>query len=501
MLKDKISKEIKRAVAEVSKGEEGFEFKVSEPERSENGDFFTNAAFSLSRKLKKPPQEVAESLALRLRRGRYTLIERSEAKNGFVNIFLKDSVLISTLEEKISFPKREEKINVEFVSANPTGPLTMANGRGGFYGDVLSNILAKVGYDVTREYYINDAGNQVRLLGESIEAAEGKREVKEEYYQGGYIKELMGKSTEEAIQKLLGEIQSSLEKAGIKFDVWFSEEKNLRETKEFDKTLYDFEKRGLLEKRDGAVWFGDRVFVKSNGDPTYLLIDIAYLRNKLIERKFDKAIIILGADHHAEALQVKKGIAALGIEPGRLKILILQLVRLMSKGEEVRMSKRAGAFVTLDELLEQIPIDVARWFFLEKALSTHMDFDLDLAKEKSEKNPVYYVQYAHTRMASILAKSNLEAKLPTAFGHAAERNLIMKVLRYQDLIEEVSKDYQVHRLTTYAYELAQTFSAFYRDVKVVGSEREAELLYLVSKTKETLADLLSLLEISRPEKM
>jgi len=483
------------------------EIKISEPERSENGDYSTNVAFLLAKKEGRKLQEVAKELALRLSSGQFA--ERVAAKNGFVNIFLKDEVLLKALGEKEKFPKKKEKINVEFVSANPTGPLTMANGRGGFYGDVLSNVLKKTGYDVTREYYINDAGNQIKLLGESIQAAEGKIPEKEEYYKGEYIKKLKGKSAAEAASILLKEIKNSLKKAGIKFDVWFSEEKNLRKTGELKKVLELLNKEGVIKEGAGALWLDDNVLVKSNQEFTYFLSDLAYHYDKFIKRKF--AIDIWGADHHGYVARMKRGTVMLGVNPECLKIIIMQLVRLTRDGKEVRMGKRTGEFVTMDELLDEVGLDAARWFFLSHAPETHMDFDLDLAKERSEKNPVYYVQYAHTRMQSILRKSEIRNQKSEikSFEHPAERALVMKVLRCPEILEDISKDYQVHRLTTYAYELAQTFSAFYRDVKVIGpprlgeagSEREAELLYLVSKAKETLADLLKLMGISQPEEM
>src|SRR3989344_2861031 len=438
MLRNALIKEVSSAAAG------GVDVKLVEPDRSENGDFSTNVAFQIAKKMENPPvggsNDIAEELAHKLRSAKSDLIDRADSIGGFVNIWIKDSALIRALDEEISFQQEKKKINLEFVSANPTGPLTMANGRGGFYGDALANVLTKTGHNVTREYYVNDAGNQVRLLGESIEAAEGRREAKGEYYKGKYIKELVGKSAEEAVRFLFSQIKNSLEKAGIKFDVWFSE-KTLRE----------------------------------NNDPEKVL-------------KF---------------LEEKRWIETIGVDPDRLKIIIMQLVKLISGGKEVRMSKRAGEFVTMDDLLEEISVDVARWFFLERAPSTHMDFDLDLAKERSEKNPVYYVQYAFVRMQSILEKAGITnyELLITKFGNQAERALALKILRYSELIEDISKNYQVHRLTTYAYELAQTFSAFYRDVKVIGSEREAELLYLVSKTKETLGDVLKTLGISQPEKM
>jgi len=488
MLRDLIKKELLKITGLA-------EAKFTEPEREKHGDYTTNAAFKMG-----PPAGGAEKIAEKLRKSE--LVKEVAVKNKFINIFLKDEVLLKALSEEVKSPKKKEKINVEFVSANPTGPLTMANARGGFYGDALSNVLEKTGYDVTREFYINDAGNQVKLLGESIQAAEGKIPEKDEYYKGEYIKKLKGKTAQEAVEVLLGEIKSSLEKAGVKFGVWFSENEKLRKTGELDAVLKKFK----TEKRDGAVWFaspaGEWVLVKSDGEATYFLADLAYHYDKFFKRKFDLAIDVWGADHAGHIERLKKGMAALGVNSDRLKIIIVQLVRLVSDGKEARMSKRTGEFVTMDELLEQVGLDAARWFFLARAPETHMDFDLDLAKERSEKNPVYYVQYAHTRMASILSKAqNTKYKILNTFAHPSERALVVKILRYPELLEDISKDYQVHRLTTYAYELAQSFSAFYRDVKVLGSEREAELLYLVQKAKETLADLLKLMGISPPEKM
>ncbi len=509
MLRAQIREEIAKIVGDEIK------FSVEASDNPEHGDYSSNAALVIAKQEGRNPKEVAEKLKNSLLSNRVAkLVERIEvAGPGFLNFFISSASLRTALLEKLSdkkfglaFSGSPKRINLEFVSANPTGPLTMANGRGGFYGDVLANILEAVGHKVTREYYINDAGNQVRLLGESIEAAEGKREMKEEYYQGEYIKDLAGMSSTKAIQKLLKDIKISLKKAGIKFNVWFSEEKKLRKTGEFKKTLQEFKKKGLIEKRDGAVWFGDRVLIKSGGDPTYLLVDIAYLHNKIITRKFDEAIIILGADHHAEAEQVKKCAVVLGIPEEKVKIFLLQLVRLVSQGKEVRMSKRSGKYVMLDELLEQVPVDVARWFFLERTLSTHMDFDLDLAKERSKKNPVYYVQYAHARGCSILSKAKIQ-KLKVdlkLLSEPEELALIKKILQIPEIIEDISTDYQVNRLTRYTYELARMFTNFYEKHKIIN-EKNPELtgarLFLVSAAKETLAFTLSLMGISAPKKM
>ena len=275
---------------------------------------------------------------------------------GFLNFYIDHKVLYAAIgaisfRKKLSFSPRR-KINIEFVSANPTGPLTMANGRGGFCGDVLANILERAGHRVTREYYINDAGNQIKLLGESILASEGKIPDREELYKGEYIKELKGKTAKQAVTVLLKNIKKSLKSAGIKFDVWFSEEQNLHKKKELKKTLEFLLKKKILKEFEGALWLGDpqqggAVLIKSDGSPTYFLADLAYHYDKFIKRKFDIAINIWGADHHGYVARMKGGVGALGVDPGRLQIIIMQLVRLMSGGKEMRMSKRAGNFVTM----------------------------------------------------------------------------------------------------------------------------------------------------------
>src|SRR3989338_2674 len=276
MLRDELKKEILK----ISGLQDA---KITEPEHAENGDWTTNAAFSLAKKIGKSPNDAAEDLADKLRSEKSDVVDRAESVGGFINIWIKDEVLLLSLGVVTKIRSKNTKINLEFVSANPTGPLTMAKGRGGFYGDALANILEKTGYDVTREYYINDAGNQVRLLGESIEAAEGKREDK-----------------------------------------------------------------NLIEKKDGAIWLGEAVLVKSDGEYTYFLVDLAYHWNKFFDRKFDMAVDIWGADHHGYVERMKKGVEALGIGPEKLKIIIMQLVRLMSEAKEVKMSKRAGTFVTME---------------------------------------------------------------------------------------------------------------------------------------------------------
>ncbi|MBI2122052.1 MAG: arginine--tRNA ligase [Candidatus Sungbacteria bacterium] len=503
-------------------------FSLESPENPEHGDYATNVAMVLAKILKKNPMEIASAIAEELRTK--NLEFRTEvASPGFINFFLSAEVLYSELGEILKKKKKygklqiaksaAQKINIEFVSANPTGPLTMANGRGGFYGDVLANVLEAYGHKVTREYYINDAGNQIKLLEESIAAAEGKLPPKDEYYRGDYINKLKGWSGKKAVVMILGWIGASLRKAEIKFDVWFSEDQKLRKAGEVKRVLEDFKGRSLLAKKDGAVWFGDRVFVKSNGDPTYLLVDITYQRNKLAGRKFDQAITVIGADHYAEAAQVRTGLTALGISENRFRAIIIQMVRLISGGKEVRMSKRKGAFIAIDELIDEVGLDAARYFFLERSPDTHMDFDLDLAKERSVKNPVYYIQYAHARIASIFKKAlpsrhseaegrristrSFASLRMTTLREPEELILIKKLVQLPEIIEDTVNDYQVHRLTRYAYELARAFHNFYEKHRVITDDPKLSTarLALVKATQIVLQITLGLLGIKAPDRM
>ncbi|MBI3046153.1 MAG: arginine--tRNA ligase [Candidatus Harrisonbacteria bacterium] len=518
-----IKKEIKKAV-----GTE-VDFNVSASEKEDFGHYSTNAAFKLAPVLKKSPMAVAKEIELNVKGQKSNVFSKVEAvAPGFINFWLKPEILQKELKEILkkknkygnlrstTYGLRAQKINLEFVSANPTGPLTMANGRSGFYGDVLANVLENAGHKVTREYYINDTGNQIKLLGESILAVAGKIPWKEEYYQGDYIKKLKDKSAKQATTILLKSIKASLKSAGIKHDVWFSEEKNLHKKGELKKTLQFLEKKGLVEKKDGALWLGDGVLIKSDGNPTYFLADLAYHYDKFLKRKFNLAIDIWGADHHGYAQRMKKGIEALGVKPERLKILITQLVRLVSGGKEVKMSKRKGEFITLDELLKEVGApssakatagkDAARFFFLMHSLDTHMDFDLDLAKERSQKNPVYYAQYAYVRVLNILKRANL--RLTTydlrLLKSDSEVKLMLELVKLPDVLAQTAEDYQVHRLTRYATELAKAFHNFYEKERVIGfgdKNLEQSRLALVSATKIILENLFDILGISKLKKM
>ncbi len=493
-------------------------------EKPEFGDYATNVAFRLAGERHQAPLVIAQELAKALSNN--SLFSKVEAvAPGFVNFWMSDTVLndglksINTLKKKYGNSKADtvKKINIEFVSANPTGPLTMANGgRGGFYGDVLANVLVKVGHKVTREYYVNDAGNQVKTLGESILAELGAAEPAETHYKAGYVKELAStlkkfkKLSAEDIGKkaaaiLLKQIQASLKKSGIKYNVFFSEDTNLRKKKELEKTLEKLRARNLTEKKDGAEWLGDNVLIKSDGQPTYFLADLAYHYDKFIKRKFDIAIDIWGADHHGYIARMKKGVEAIAVDPKRLEILITQLVRLMKDGEEVKMSKRTGNFITLDELVEEVGLDAARFFFLMHSLDTHMDFDMNLAKERSQKNPVYYAQYAYVRCLNIVAKAKVAKKknVGKLVISPANRQLILELLKLPDLISQTAIDYQAHRLAQYALAIARALHIFYEKERVIeadGSVNSARLA-LVDTSRIVLENLFNVIGISKPKKM
>jgi arginyl-tRNA synthetase len=403
---------------------------------------------------------------------------------------------------------------VEFISANPTGPLTLGNGRGGFCGDVLANILIKAGYKTKREYYINNTGEQIKKLGHSVIGD------KEAVYQGEYInalrKEISGQDPEKVGEKaaaviLKRMIEPAVKKMRLEFDVWFSEKKLNKET---GKALEFLKKSGLTYEAEGALWFKstqfgddkDRVLVKAGGERTYLASDIAYLKNKF-GRKFQKLIFFWGADHHGYIGRIKAAAEALGYKKEQIEIIICQLVRLMKDGQEVKMSKRSGIYVTIDELIDEVGLDVARFFFLSRAADSHLNFDLALAKDQSEKNPVYYIQYAYARICSILAKSGI--KNPNSKNdlgllcHPSELRLIKQLIRFPEIVEDTAKDYQIQRLPQYALDLATVFHQFYRDCQVLSDNLHLARarLSLASATRIVLKNTLSLMGISAPEKM
>lgn len=508
---------------------------VERPADSKNGDYSTNVALKISPLANKSPKDIAQFLIHRLEET--ILFAKIEiAPSGFINFYLLNEYLQEQVEEVLQEQKNYgtldigagQRVQVEFISANPTGPLTLGNGRGGFFGDVLTNILEKSGHEVTREYFINDAGYQVEVLGHSILGDEKAQ------YRGEYIEklrkelgDLSGKNAKEigftAAQIILETMIKPTIREGmkIKFDNWFSE-KNLHDSGAIETILKKLEEKDLVYEKEGALWFRagdfgdekDRVIITSDkaersGEATYILPDSAYLDDKFNKRKLEKVINILGADHQGYVARLRAVKKALAI-PGVLEIIIMQLVRLYEGGKEVRMSKRAGTFVTLDELLEQIPLDVARFFFLMYSPDTHMDFDLDLARERSEKNPVYYVQYAYARISNILKKATNEGvsfELPLKnmelLKEVAELQLMKQLIRLPEIIEDIAGDYQVQRLPQYALEMVRAFHRFYEDCRVISDDRnltEARLS-LVEATRIVLKNTLDLMGISAPEKM
>jgi arginyl-tRNA synthetase len=541
MLEDKIKDEIAFAVQSVyGKNISNKDIEVTRPK--EFGDFATNISFKLAKEVAKNPKEIAEELAKKLSTEAF---EKVDAVNGFLNFYLKKEhyyeILSQILSKKEKYADLEDykgkKVQVEFISANPTGPLTLANGRGGYGGDVLANVFTKAGANVQREYYVNDGGNQVKILGESILVAAGLLEKEDDFYKGEYIEEWV-KEHKKEIEELkdkpfeLGKIASedvvnkhikpSVKKMGIDFDNWFSEYK-LIQSGEIEKAIDRLKEKGLTYEKDGAVWFKstefgddkDRVIVKSDGLYTYLAGDAAYHWDKFAVRKFDKVVNFWGADHHGDIARVQGAVFSFGFG-GKLDVVILQLVRLIKDGKEFRMSKRKGTYVTMDDLLELIggtyreASDVARFFFLMRSFNTHMDFDLDLAKERSEKNPVFYVKYAFARLSGILRNAK-DLKLPksdiTKLAAPEEIELIDQLSQLESVVRSVLMfgDYPVHFLPFYAIETARKFHAFYDKRRVIDEddlEMTAARLKLVEATQTVLKIVMEdLIGVEAPERM
>ncbi|QQG46071.1 MAG: arginine--tRNA ligase [Candidatus Niyogibacteria bacterium] len=523
MLRGRIKKEIEKLAPK------GAEFSIFRPEREAFGDYSSNVAMIAAKAEKKNPRELAADFKKELEKsGLFKKIEI--AGSGFLNFWITDGKVAESfgqLSKIKGLPKlnlgKNNKIQIEYVSANPTGPLTLANGRGGFLGDVLGNVLGLAGFKLEREYYVNDTGNQIIILGKSILASAGLIPREEIFYKGDYVKDWAIKNKtkvkkfkdnslklgQEAAKDFLKSIKNSLEKkAKIKFDRWTSEDKHIRKRNFVEKARALFDKKNLIYKKDGAVWLKttdfdddkDRVLITSDGYPTYFLADSGHYLETL-SRGFKKKINILGPDHYGYVARIQAVAEIVGMEES--EIIVTQTVRLMKGGEEFKMSKRKGTFVEFEELIDEIGLDASRWFFLERSADTHMDIDLEFAKKQSAENPVYYVQYAHARAASILRKARAASTRPPAsVFQPQELSFIKKLLEVADVLEDTAKDYQVQRLTAYAHELAQAFSAYYRDVKVLGSgEDESRRLFIVKSAKNILGSLLKLLGISAPERM
>ncbi|MGN6170847.1 MAG: arginine--tRNA ligase [Solirubrobacteraceae bacterium] len=515
--------------------------RLERPKHAAQGDYATNAALLLAPALREGPPKIAELLARELHRELGELLKRTEvAGPGFLNLFLADGWYRQALAGIVAAGNRfgteqakaPERILLEFVSANPTGPLVAASGRHAAYGDALARILEHFGHSVSREYYFNDAGSQIELLGASVRARARGEEVPSGGYEGDYVVDLAasipgaadGRVTEvahAAVELLLAQIEQTLQRYGVRFDTFFLE-RTLHDgsPSAVDDVLSQLEADGNLYHSEEALWlrttaFGDdkdRVVVRSNGEPTYLASDLAYMVNKR-RRGFERQLNPLGSDHTAYARELRASAAALLGDPDAVETPIIQFVHLVEGSQRAAMSKRKGAFVTLDDLLDEIGVDATRFFMLRSSHDRTLDLDLELARRQSAENPVYYVQYAHARSASILrrvAGKRLGAALApgadwgTGPLHAAERNLIKKLASFPDEIAEAALRRAPHRITAYALELAQEFTAFYRDCHVIGAEPETVesfRLALSAAAGRVIGTSLGLLGVSAPESM
>ena len=525
-----MKQEIKELISLVIQKEypslDSFSFVVDDSD-PKHGDYASNVAMILAKRVGESPSIIAQKIIDGLKKN--DIFEGLEvAGPGFINFKISLPYLENKIFEVISSGDsygswdigKNKKVDIDFISANPTGPLTVGNSRGGVIGDTIGSVLESVGYNITREYYFNDAGGQIDVLGHSVlKDAEGQ-------YKGQYIDDLNKKYPSGdyrevgklAATELVSEIKKTAEKMGIKFDVWFAEGKDLRDKGKVAEVVTWLKEKKLAYESEGAVWFKstqfgddkDRVLIRSNGEPTYFCVDCAYHKNKLVERKFDLAIDVWGADHHGDVARIKGFVKALGCE-NNLQIVIHQFVKIMKDGKEVRMSKRTGNYITVEELLAEVGRDAYRFFMMQYALNTHMDFDLELAKDKTQKNPVYYVQYAYARINSILTKSNSQ-KLDAEAGNGntnllqapEERALIMQIIKYPDLIKEVATDFQIQKIPQFSKDLAETFHHFYEKCSVINAENDELMkarLMLLRVTQIVLKNTLELMKISAPETM
>ncbi|SFL76912.1 arginine--tRNA ligase [Pelosinus propionicus] len=518
------------------------------PPKKEFGDFATNFSMQAARAAKTNPRVIAEAIVARMQE---TWLEKAViAGPGFINFYLKSDWLYTMLNDILSQGENygnsktdaKERVQVEYVSANPTGPLHVGHGRGAAVGSALVNLLKAAGYDVASEYYINDAGNQIDNLAASVHARYlellgQKIEFPEDGYHGQDIidtaqrildkagdsylsmpvSERLAVFKEIALQEKLAALKEDLAAFNVQFDVWFSE-CTLHQSGALQETCQVLKNNGSIYEQEGALWlkstaYGDdkdRVVIRDNGIPTYLAADIAYHRNKL-ERGFDQLINIWGADHHGYICRVKAAIGSLGYSPEQLEVLIVQMVSLYRSGQLVKMSKRTGQSVTLSELIEEVGTDAARFFFIMRSLDSQLDFDLDLAKSKSNENPVYYIQYAYARIASIFRQAaedgilleDLDAVKLSLLTSECEVDLIKKLGEYQEEIADAAKERAPHRIARYAHDLAGQFHTFYNQCRIKGVEQDLQLarMALAKAVQTTIRHALGILGISVPEKM
>jgi arginyl-tRNA synthetase len=521
---------------------------VSRPRQEGFGDYATPVAMSLAKTLRKPPRAIAEEIIRVLEYDRDLIAEVSIDGPGFINFRLGpgywQGVLSEILRSQESYGRSTwgtgKKINVEFVSANPTGPLNVVSARAASIGDVLVNLFQAVGAEARREYYINDAGQRVKLLGYSVSSRymalfDTEEPFPEDGYHGDYVKDLAADIRDEfgdrfvslaledrctqltqlALERMIRSQREILERFRVHFEVWFSEQ-SLLESNRQQEVLDIFAQKGLSYEHNGALWFRstqfgdeqDRVLVKSDGEPTYFLGDIAYHTDKY-RRGFDELYDLWGPDHHGHITRMEAAMAALGYPAGSFQVRIIQQVNLLRGGELVKMSKRAGNIIEMAELIDEVGVDAARYFFLMRKLDSPMDFDIDLAKKQSEENPVYYVQYAHARVCNILAHASakgisLSEKYDLGLLQTAEELAVLKKLaEFPETVSKAAQFLEPHRLTLYLQELAAVFHHFYHEHRVVSDDAALTQarLRLVEGTRIVLANALRLLNITAPERM
>jgi arginyl-tRNA synthetase len=493
------------AIAEVG----GHPAELDRPADPAHGDYATNVALRTARALGRPPRELAEELAAKV--AGLPHVERAEvAGPGFVNMWLDDSFFVEALDEigddyGAGWASPRERVQVELVSANPTGPITVASGRNGAFGDSVARLLEFAGHEVEREYYYNDAGAQMDRFRRSVEAVRAGEEPPEDGYRGEYIAELAAEEGD-PVPRMLERIEATMERFGIHFDSWARQSELERLLPPLLERLPTYETDGALYVR--STEFGDekdRVLVRSEergGLPTYEAADVAYLEQKL-ERGFDRALYVLGADHHGVAGWFPVVARMLGYDPGRVEVLLYQLVHLTRAGEQTKMSKRRGDVVFLDDFLDEVGVDAARWFLVNRGPDQQIEIDVDLAAEKLPKNPVYYVQYAHARIAGILrnAVGSQVGGEPGGPLAPEERELVKRLAEFPGVVHEAAERRAPQQLPVYAITVADDFHRFYHSHRVLESESEAFRLGLCRATQRVIARSLDLVGVSAPESM
>lgn len=527
------------------------DFIIEKPANKANGDFSSNAAMAGARAFKKAPRMIAEAIVSKIDLAD-TLFEKVEiAGPGFLNFYLSQRYYAEILKDIFAcgddYGKSDfgqgKRVLVEFVSANPTGPMHIGNARGGAIGDCLASVLDWAGYEVNREFYVNDAGNQIEKFATSLEIRylqhfDDSIEMPEDAYHGAdivnhaesYIAEfgdrLVNVPSEErrkalvdyALPKNIAGLERDLGRYRITYDKWFRES-TLHNDGSVNEVINALKEKGVTYEQDGALWFKasefgndkDIVLIRANGLPTYIVPDIAYHYNKLVTRGYDKAIDVLGADHHGYVPRMKAALTALGLDADRLDIVIMQMVRLVRDGETIKLSKRSGKAITLNTLIDEVPLDAARFFFNLREPNSHFDFDLELAAKQSSENPVYYVQYAHARICSIIRKAleqGVELRTPTddellLLNSEEEKDLIRHLSALTDEIISAAKAYDPAKITHYVIELATLFHKFYNAQRVMVDDKSLmqARLYLCTAVKDTIKNILTMLKITTPEVM